>query len=650
MKPLFKKYFFFSVFTMMIIVSSCASKKGIINQIAKLSLSEDMAKTVMTIWADSLLMEEGKPVKWAYDQGVVLEGIANIWKRTGEGKYFSYIQKSMDFFVKNDGTIDRYKLTDYNIDNIKNGRSLLLLYQVTGKDKYYKAASYLRKQLEGQPRTKEGGFWHKKVYPYQMWLDGLYMGEPFYTEYAKNFHQNEAFDDIANQFIYMEKHARDPKSGLLYHGWDESKEQAWADKTTGNSPNFWGRAMGWYGMALVDVLENFPTDHPKRQELIDVLNRFAAATANVQDKKSGLWYEVLDQPNGKGNYLEASAANMFVYALAKGVRLGYLSNNYEAVAEKGYKGIQKEFLARDAQGLLHLNGTVSVAGLGGKPYRDGSYEYYLSEKVVQDDPKGVGAFLLASNEMELRNIQQIGKNKTVLLDNYFNNETRKDIIGKPESFHYVWNEWDNNGFGILGESIRNMGAKTETLKEGPTASNLANSSVYIIVDPDSKKETEFPHYMMAPYIQNIFEWVKEGGVLLLMANDSSNCELPHFNDLARQFGMQFKYELKNPVTGSQFDMGMIKISEGNAVFPSGPQTYLKEISTLDLTTPARAVVQNKGDVIMASAKLGKGTVFAVGDPWLYNEYTDGRKLPNTFQNLTAAKELMYWLLKQVPNK
>jgi unsaturated rhamnogalacturonyl hydrolase len=195
-----------------------------------------------------------------------------------------------------------------------------------------------------------------------------------------------------------------------------------------------------------------------------------------------------------------------------------------------------------------------------------------------------------------------------------------------------------------------MGAKTETLKEGPTASNLAKASVYIIVDPDSKKETEFPHYMMAPYIQNIVEWVKNGGVLLLMANDSSNCELPHFNDLARQFGIQFKYELKNPVTGSQFEMGMIKIPAGNPVFPSGRKTYLKEISTLDLSAPAKAVVEHQGDVIMASTKLGKGTVFAVGDPWLYNEYTDGRKLPASFQNITAAKELMKWLLDQSANK
>lgn len=638
----FKKYSLFFA-SLLMAMSSCAQEKV---PVSGDDLSLAMAKTVMTQWPDSLAIHQGKTLKWSYDQGVVLEGMANVWKRTGQGKYFAYIQKCMDHFVNDDGSINTYKQSDYNLDNVKNGRALLLLYEVTGKVKYYKAASLLRKQLDGQPRTHEGGFWHKKVYPYQMWLDGLYMGEPFYAEYAKDFHQDTAFNDIANQFIFMERHARDPKTGLLYHGWDESKQQAWANKTTGTSPNFWGRAMGWYGMALLDVLDNFPKNNPKRQDLLAILNRFADAVTKNQDQKSGLWYQVLDKPNGKGNYLEASASNMFVYALAKGVRLGYLPQKYEAVAEKGFEGIKKEFLVRDDKGLLHLNGTVSVAGLGGKPYRDGSYQYYLSEKVVQDDLKGVGAFLLASNEMELRSIPQVGKGKTVILDNYFNNETKKDITGKTESFHYLWDEWDNNGFGILGEHIRYMGAKIETLKDAPTLANLQKAAVYIIVDPDTKKETAHPNFMDAASIKNIAQWVKNGGVLLMMANDSGNCELHHFNELAQQFGMQYKYELKNPVIRKQFEMGMIKIPAGNSVFPSGPQTYLKEISTLTITAPAKAVVAHKGDIIMASAKYGKGMVFAVGDPWLYDEYTDGRKLPASYQNLKAGKELMKWLLEQ----
>lgn len=638
-----KKYLF--VFApLLAIISSCASLKNVNSTSAK-SPSEELSKTIMDKYPFPI-ENESRNLKWTYETGVYLTGMSQVWKRTGNGEYFNYIQRCMDNFIDDKGNINTYKLSDYNIDNIRNGYNLLLLYKVTGKRKYYLAAAQLRKQLKEQPRTSEGSFWHKKIYPNQVWLDGLYMGMPFLAEWAADFNEPETFDDVANQFIDIEKHARDINTGLIYHGWDESKEQAWANKTTGNSPNFWGRAMGWYGMAMVDVLDNFPKNHPKQAELIAILTRFATAIEKHQDKKTGLWYQVMDKPNGEGNYLEASASSMFVYTITKAVRLGYLPSSYQHIAYKGYAGIKNTFLETDNKGFLHLNGTVSVAGLGGKPYRDGSYAYYLSEKVVQDDPKGAGAFIMASNEMELEAIDKVGNGKTVMLDNYFNNEFRIGNNGEKESFHYLWNEWDNNGFGLLGEQIKYMGAKTETLKESPTLKNLAKTAVYIIVDPDTKKETEYPHYIDAPAIQNLVEWVKNGGVLLLMANDSSNCDLPHFNDLARQFGVQFKNELKNPVTGSQFNMGMINIEAGNEVFPQGAVTYLKEISTLAIKEPAKAVVVHNGDVVMASAKLGKGIVFAVGDPWLYNEYTDGRKLPNNFQNIKAAQQLIKWLLKQ----
>ena len=356
-------------------------------------ISERAAATAMTaLWPDY-------PAKWTYDHGLVLKGIERVYQKTGDKQYLDYIQRSMDHFVAADGSIRTYSLDDYNIDNILPGRNLLFLYKVTKEEKYRKAAELLRSQLKTHPRTSEGGFWHKKIYPSQMWLDGLYMGEPFYAEYALTFDEKAAFDDIAKQFILMERHARDDKTGLLYHGWDESRKQRWADPTTGRSPNFWGRAMGWYAMALVDTLDHFP-DHPQVPELIAILNRLARAVAKYQDPRSGLWYQVLDKGNEKGNYFEASAACMFVYALAKGARNGYLASRYLQVAEKGYRGILKEFVKTDANGRLNLEGTVSVAGLGGNPYRDGSYEYYLSEKVVTNDPKGIGALILAATEME----------------------------------------------------------------------------------------------------------------------------------------------------------------------------------------------------------------------------------------------------------
>jgi unsaturated rhamnogalacturonyl hydrolase len=360
-------------------------------------LSEQAAATAMTaLWRDS----GGYPAKWTYDHGLVLKGIERVYLATGNKQYFDFIQRSIDHFVNDDGSIRTYKIDEYNIDHILPGRNLLYLYKTTGNEKYRKAAALLREQLKTHPRTSEGGFWHKKIYPSQMWLDGLYMGEAFYAEYAETFNEPTAFDDIAKQFILMERHARDDKTGLLYHGWDESKQQRWANPTTGRSSNFWGRAMGWYAMAIVDTLDYFPQKHPQRPLLIGILNRVARAVAKYQDPRSGLWYQVLDKGNAKGNYLESSAACMFVYALAKGVRNGYLHTGYMKIANDGYRGIQREFVKFDANRHFNLAGTVSVAGLGGNPYRDGSYEYYLSEKVVTNDPKGIGAFLMAATEME----------------------------------------------------------------------------------------------------------------------------------------------------------------------------------------------------------------------------------------------------------
>ncbi len=617
------------------------------------TLSQQMAATVMEIWKDSLNLnpEVPKKVKWAYDQGVVLEGIDGVWRRTGNGEYFKYMQKSMDFFVTKEGKIERYKQADYNIDNVKNGRILLTLYKVTGNKKYFTAATSLWEQLKQHPRTKEGGFWHKKIYPYQMWLDGLYMGQPFYAEYAALIKDEKAFDDIANQFVWMEKNARDAKTGLLYHGWDESKAEAWADKTTGKSPNFWGRAMGWYGMAMVDVLENFPENHPRKKEIIAILNRFAQAVQKVQDPKSGLWFDVLDRPTGKGNYLEASASSMFVYTFAKAVRNGWLPASYFTVADKGYKGIQKEFIEQRAAGKVNLKGTVEVSGLGGKPYRDGSYEYYVSEKVITNDPKGVGAFLLAANEMEIAAAPKIGKGKTVVLDSYFNNEIKKDQSGNDQSWHYKWDEKPNGGFSFWGEQFQNSGFKLNTLYQAPTLANLKNAAVYIIVDPDFEKENPNPNFISATDIKQVSEWVKAGGVLVLMGNDAPNVELTNFNKLANVFGVHFNGDSKGTVpVPANFETAKVLVPSGNEIFQP-KDLFIKEYSSLKLSGNAKSILKDKdGDDVIAVTKFGKGTVFVIGDPWLYNEYVDGRKLPANYKNFEAGQELVNWLAKQAAAK
>ncbi|MGH9819334.1 MAG: glycoside hydrolase family 88 protein [Pyrinomonadaceae bacterium] len=607
-------------------------------------LSEQMADTAMNrIWVDSP-NGKGIPPRWVYDYGVILNGMKTLWYATGDKRYYDFIKRGVDSFINADGTIKTYKVEEYNLDQVRMGSAVLMMYRVTGEAKYKKAADLIRSQLKDHPRTAEGGFWHKKIYPDQMWLDGLYMAEPFYAEYSATFGENN-WDDIANQFIWMEKNVRDGKTGLLYHAWDASKKMGWADKMTGRAPMFWGRAMGWYAMALVDVLDYLPKDHPKRAALIAILNREMTAIEKVQDKRSGLWWLILDAPGRDKNYFEASASCMFAYSLAKGVRMGYLPTSFASSANAAWAGIQKEFV-ENKDGGVNLLKTIGGAGLGGKPYRDGSYDYYVGEKTVTNDPKGVGACLLAAVEMENLSGTSIGRGKTVLLDNYFNHETKKDENGRAITWHYVWDEMDNGGFSIFGNAFQNYGAKLDTLARAPSAANLSEADVYIIVDPDTDKESSDPKYVSEKDAGVIADWVKKGGVLALMANDVGNCDLEHFNILAGKFGIQFNLDSLNHVEGNKFEQGKVMVTGPNEVLSTAKTLYLKEISSLRLTAPAKPLLVHNGAVIMATAKFGKGSVFAVGDPWLYNEYTDGKKLPADYQNLQAARDLSRWLLAQ----
>ena len=610
-----------------------------------------MATTVMAVWKDSFALD-GKPAKWTYDMGVILKGFEGIWLNTGDAKYFNYIQQQMDFFVKDDGSIKTYKQDEFNIDNVNNGKLLLLLYRVTLKEKYLKAATLLREQLRHHPRTNEGGFWHKKIYPYQMWLDGLYMGSPFYTEYAMLSHDDTAFNDIANQFIFAEKHTRDPKTGLLYHAWDESKQMKWADPVTGHSPLVWARAMGWYATALVDVLENFPEDHPKRQALVDILNRLVNAVEKYQDKSTGLWYDILNYngPKKEKNYLEASASCQFVYAIAKGVRKGWIPATKITIAQKGYAGITKKFLNTDNR-QLNLTGTVKVSGLGGNPYRDGSFDYYMSEPVITNDPKGIGAFLLASNEMEMLPTLATGKGKTAVMDNYFNAETKKDAFGNTIIFHYKWWEKDNGGYSTMSHVLNKYGVKTTLLSEAPTAENLKHASIYFLIDPDWPKENKNPHYIEQKDIDALVDYVKNGGVLVMMANDSNNVEFTHYNELAHKFGIHWNENMKHDVIDNQYEQGGLPIAADNPIFKTAKKVFIKQICSQYVSKPAITVYRDSNnDALMSMSKLGKGIVFAVGDPWFYNEYLDGRKIPMEYENYKAANDFVKWLIKQATIK
>ncbi len=360
-----------------------------------------MAKLAVQMTDSTMARFPALAEDWNYQWGLVLKGVEQVWRATGEQKYFAYIQANLDRFVQPDGTIRGYRLEEYNVDRLNTGKALFPLYEKTGDAKYKRALDLLHSQLATHPRTPSNGLWHKQIYPNQMWLDGIYMADAFSAQYVATFQQDpKTFDDIAHQIILIEQKTRDEKTGLLYHAWDESKQQKWADPVTGRSPHFWGRAMGWYGMAIADVLDYMPHEHAQRNTLIAILQRTLDAVLRVQDQKTGVWYQVLDQGARTGNYLESSASCMFVYALAKASRKNYLPAQYAQAARRAYEGVLAQFVTTKADGTVNLHFTCQSAGLGGSPYRDASYEYYVSEPIITNNHHGVGAFILAASEIE----------------------------------------------------------------------------------------------------------------------------------------------------------------------------------------------------------------------------------------------------------
>ena len=630
---------------------------------AQISMAENMAATIMHQYSDSIvvkkylnhLMQDGlmpnaketdlakanqRPANWNYEIGVVLTGFDRLWRRTGNPAYLQYMKRILDHFLDKDGNIRTYQMDEFNIDNIPTGRQLITLYQVYKDPKYLQAAKILKYQLDWQPRTKQGGYWHKLKYPYQMWLDGLYMGQPFRTEFLILTGDDSAWDDVANQFIWMAAGARDAATGLMYHAFDESRVQRWSDPKTGHSPEFWSRAMGWYMIGLVDVLEKFPSDHPKRKDLIEILENLSRALVKFQDPATHTWWQVTNKPGQKDNYLESSGSSMFVAAMLKGIRLGLLPDDLKPAALNGYTGILKEFVTKDEKGIYHLNRAVSGAGLGGVPYRDGSYEYYVKEPKRDDDLKAIGPFIQAAIEYEFATQPAIGKGKKVVLDRFFNNEYRD---GKR--FHYTWDDPYDSGFSWFGEVFNFYGAQTVHLDTAPTAELLKDANVYILVDPDHRKDNPNPNYIQETYGKTIEKWVRDGGVLLLMANDTTNAELFYSSHLAQEFGIQFTMKNINFVKNDHFPDGIVLAEPNNEIFPGGSKFYVKELVTLNIKKGVTKVASKNGDIVMASTRHGKGKVFVIGDPWIYNEYVNGRKLPADFDNYRAMVDLVKWSLK-----
>jgi unsaturated rhamnogalacturonyl hydrolase len=391
-----RKIVFYSLLSILFVpgILSCGQNKVS----GKEKWSVRMANTVLIQSHDSLIRYvSGKP-KWDYDVaflGMAVDKLGNINPR-----YSKYMEDWVNYFVHPDGSVTDYSINEYNLDRIFPGRDVITVYERHPDPKYKIALDNFIEQLETQPKTNSGGYWHKEIYPWQMWLDGIFMASTYMAQYAKVFNAAEWLDVATTQTKMIYEKTLDPATGLLMHAWDESRQQKWCDPATGQSHYPWSRAMGWYTMAVMDILDYLPADHPDRKDLINIMQKTCDALLKVRDPKSGIWYQVLNQDGREGNYLEGSGSAMYIYVFAKGARLGYLDAKYRNIANSAFDEFIKQLVTVDDNGLVTIHNICGGCGLGGNPYRDGSYEYYINEKRFDNDTKGVAPFILASIELD----------------------------------------------------------------------------------------------------------------------------------------------------------------------------------------------------------------------------------------------------------
>ena len=345
----------------------------------------------------------GKKPSWNYMDGCMIKAIIELYHITENEKYLQFADDFIDYFVNDDGSIQSYDPKEYNLDNVNAGKTLFDLYQLTGKEKYRKAIDTVYSQLQGQPRTSTGNFWHKMIYPNQIWLDGLYMAQPFYMQYEVTYNDCKNCADSFNQFENVYNLMRDTRNGLYYHAYDDSRQMFWCDKVTGLSSNFWLRALGWYAMALIDTMEIMPESLSKEKARLNAIYKeLIDSMLPYQDEETGMWYQVVNHGGIKPNYLETSGSAIFAYAIMKSVRLGFLDESYFQYGEKAFSGICRTYLSEE-NGELQLGGICLVAGLGNKEMREGTFDYYMREPIVKNEAKGVAPLILAYIEIMFHN-------------------------------------------------------------------------------------------------------------------------------------------------------------------------------------------------------------------------------------------------------
>lgn len=383
-----------ALFILVSFLSTGCQKASLSSPLSVLMSYSEMHRTPNSVNLDF------RPVpKWNYSAGLELYAMLKVAQQYQNDSILNYVYSYPDSLISQDGIISGYKREEYNIDNVNAGKLLFDLYDITHEDRFRIAADSLRAQMYTHPRTSEGGFWHKKTYPYQMWLDGLFMGAPFVAQWGHRNNEDVA-SDMLRQFTIVGSHTYDPITKLYRHAWDESHTQFWCDNITGQSQHAWGRANGWYMMAMTDILEFIPDTVAERSEVIKIYSDLAETLLSYRDSVSGMWYQVLDSPQRVGNYIESTCSAMFIYSFLKGARLGYLPEKFLEIGRESYRQFVNYFIKHNPDGSISLTDCCAVAGLGGKQQRDGSFSYYLSEPIRDNDPKGIGPFILASLEIE----------------------------------------------------------------------------------------------------------------------------------------------------------------------------------------------------------------------------------------------------------
>lgn len=346
-------------------------------------------------------IKHGKKAGWNYIDGCMMTSLYSIYEQTKNSKYIDFIDKFVDYYVFEDGSIRGYELDTYNVDNLNEGRVLFDLYRETKKEKYKKAIELLYSQVKSQPRTPQGNFWHKKIYPNQVWLDGLYMAQVFYTRYEGEFNGGKNYSDIVEQFKNVYNIMYDRQKQLYYHGYDSSKQAFWSNEKTGLSKSFWLRSVGWYTVGLVDAIGYFVGNDALKGGLCKIFKETIEGLERYVDRDKHMFWQVVDKGGKEGNYLETSGSAMIAYAMMKGARLNIVDKRFAQLGKEIFDGICKEYLT-EQEGKLNLGGICLMAGLGPETNRkrDGTFEYYISEPIVENDAKGTGPFVMAYTELK----------------------------------------------------------------------------------------------------------------------------------------------------------------------------------------------------------------------------------------------------------